>query len=373
VVVTKDTERDEKFKIIKDSWESAQSGRAIKAKESRINYLKQLEKGTIKTVPLFTKNFIELHGPSLVMNRYISNYYGNSSNPSTANTSITAESNGTPSVSNEYKLHTSTSFRAANDLISDNTENMDNLLEKNLNELLEKTNINSAITNPKHLLKKYYSESNINDVHEYTKNFNRMSSQQEIVNGSKDIIEKILFSKPKSYEQLLNENNVVMTEEEISLLRTKSTTLSYNNYLSKYVRKVSDVPNPPLLYKPWSIVYELDNPPKIKDEELINKRIEKIEEINKDFDEFQTSVVSCRDEKRKSRVHEKQLQIDRLIDKRLMAERLHNIDFERRKLYKVNLLEELKQLKIKIEQEKQLQANIKSIQESQSFIVDTDY
>jgi len=42
-------------------------------------------------------------------------------------------------------------------------------------------------------------------------------------------------------------------------------------------------------------------------------------------------------------------------------------------MYKAHLLEELKQLKIQIEQEKQLQANIKSIQESQSFLADTDY
>ncbi|ORX54195.1 hypothetical protein BCR36DRAFT_322497 [Piromyces finnis] len=372
VIVTKDTEKDEKFKVIKDSWETTQSGRAIKAKESRINYLKQLEKGTIKTVPLFTKNFIELNGPSLIMNHYISAYYGNTSNPSTANTSATAESNVSPSTSNEYKLNNSASFRYGNDL--DNSENTDNLLEKNLYELLEKTNINSAITNPKHLHKKYYSESNLNDIHQYSKNFNRMNSQQDVVKGSKDIIEKILYSKPiKSYEQLLNENNVVMTDEEVSLLRTKSTTLSYNNYLAKYIRKVNEIPKPPLLYKPWSIVYELDNPPKMKDEELINKRIEKIEEINKNFNDFQSSIVNNRDEKRKMRVHEKQAQIDRLIDKRQIAEQLHKIDFERRKLYKINLLEELKQLKIHIEQEKQLQANIKSIQESQSFLADTDY
>jgi len=372
-VVTKDTEKDEKFKVIKDSWETAQSGRAVKAKESRINYLKQLEKGTIKTVPLFTKQFIELHGPSLVMNRYISNYYSRQSNVSTA-TSITVESNLSALGSNEYKLQKSASFRNPEATNQENSEEMDSLFVKNLNGVLEKANTISAITNPKHLHKKYFSESNLNDAHLYNKNFNKMSSQQDVIKGSKDIIEKIFFSKPiKSYEQLLSDNNVVMTEEEISLLRTKSTTISYNEYLAEYLHKVDKVPKPPLLYKPWSIVYELDNPPKIKDDELINKRIDEITEINKNFSDFQSSVVNHRDENKRNRSHEKQLQIDRLTDKRAVAEQLYKIDIERRKMYKAHLLEELKQLKIQIEQEKQLQANIKSIQESQSFLADTDY
>lgn len=375
LIVTKDTEKEEKYKVIKDSWEAAQSGRAQKAKESRINYLKQLEKGTIKTVPFFTKQFITLHGPSLIMNRYIDNYFNHSSNPSTANTIATNEShnNITPSASNEYKFQNSSSFRTTTDTNQDN-DNMETIFEKNLDELLNKTNTDSVHSDSKYLLKKYYSESNINDIHNYTKNFNRMNSQQDVIKGSKDIIEKIFFSKPvKSYEQLLNDINIVMTEEEISLLRTKSTTLSYNDYLAKYARKVDKIPKPPLLYKPWSIVYELDESPKVKDEELINKRIEKITEINKNFNDFQSSVVNNRDENKKIRIQEKQLQVDRLIDKRSIAEQLYKIDLERRKIYKTNLLEELKQMRIQIEQEKQLQANIKSIQDSQSFLADTDY
>jgi hypothetical protein len=372
LIVTKDMEKEEKYKIIKDSWEAAEVGRALKAKESRINYLKQLENGTVKTVPLFTKNFITLHGPSLVMNRYIDNYLNRST--TTATTSNTSESdNVIHSASNECKTYMANSFKTSFNNSQEN-ENSENLFEKSINELLDQTNTQMDHPESKHLLKKYFSESNLYDIHNYSKNFNKMNSQQNIIKGSKDIIEKIMFSKPvRSYEQLLNDNNIMMTEEEISLLRTKSTTLSYNDYLTKHIYKIDKIPKPPLLYKPWSIVYELDQPPRLKDEELINHRIKRLEEINQKFNDFQSLVANQREENRRMRNQEKQIQIDRIIDKRSVTEQLYKIDLERRKIYKNNLLEELKQLKIQIEQEKELQDNIKSIQNSQSFIADTDF
>jgi len=308
------------------------------------------------------------------MNRFIDNYFTRSSNPSTASTTTTNESNIiSPSASKEYKLQNSSTLKVTMDTNQEN-ETIKNVFEKNVDELLNQTSTKSILSDPKYLSKKYFSESNINDVHNYSKNFNRMNSREEVIKGSKDIIEKIIFTKPKkNYEQFLNDNNVIMTKEEISLLRTKSTTLSYNDYLAKYVRKINKVPKPPLLYKPWSIVYELDQPPRVKDEELINKRIKKSTEINEIFNNFQSSVVSRREENKKMRSQEKQLQMDRLVDKRYMDEQIHKVDLERRKIYKSNLLEELKLLKIQIEQEKQLQATIKSIQESPSFLADTDY
>jgi hypothetical protein len=50
LAVAKDTEKEDRYKLIKDSWESAQPGRATKARESRDQYLKQVETGAIKPV-----------------------------------------------------------------------------------------------------------------------------------------------------------------------------------------------------------------------------------------------------------------------------------------------------------------------------------
>ncbi|KAJ3127400.1 hypothetical protein HK098_006389 [Nowakowskiella sp. JEL0407] len=54
--ITKDTEKEDRYKAIKDSWEVAQPGRASKAREVRENYNKQVEVGIIKPVLLPTPN-----------------------------------------------------------------------------------------------------------------------------------------------------------------------------------------------------------------------------------------------------------------------------------------------------------------------------
>ncbi|KAJ3193292.1 hypothetical protein HK101_005088 [Irineochytrium annulatum] len=48
LIVARDTEKEDRYKAIKDGWEAAQPGRAAKAKEAREAYLKQVEAGMIK-------------------------------------------------------------------------------------------------------------------------------------------------------------------------------------------------------------------------------------------------------------------------------------------------------------------------------------
>ncbi|KAJ3390553.1 hypothetical protein HDU92_000392 [Lobulomyces angularis] len=48
LIVTKDTEKEDRYRALKDSWELSQPGRALKAKESREQYIKQVEQGLTK-------------------------------------------------------------------------------------------------------------------------------------------------------------------------------------------------------------------------------------------------------------------------------------------------------------------------------------
>jgi hypothetical protein len=48
LIVTKDTEKEDRYKALKDSWEQQQPGRASKAREARDAYTKQVEQGVIR-------------------------------------------------------------------------------------------------------------------------------------------------------------------------------------------------------------------------------------------------------------------------------------------------------------------------------------
>ncbi|KAI8853937.1 hypothetical protein BC829DRAFT_439713 [Chytridium lagenaria] len=50
LIVSRDTEKEDRYKAIKDSWEASHPGRAAKAREARDSYLKQVELGAIKPV-----------------------------------------------------------------------------------------------------------------------------------------------------------------------------------------------------------------------------------------------------------------------------------------------------------------------------------
>ncbi|KAJ1560371.1 hypothetical protein HK405_007341, partial [Cladochytrium tenue] len=50
LTIAKDTEKEDRYKMIKDSWEATQPGRAARAREAREAYLKQLESGAVKPV-----------------------------------------------------------------------------------------------------------------------------------------------------------------------------------------------------------------------------------------------------------------------------------------------------------------------------------
>ncbi|KAI8609212.1 LD-carboxypeptidase-domain-containing protein [Chytriomyces sp. MP71] len=50
LIVVKDTEKEDRYKMIKDSWEASQQGRAARAREAREAYLKQVEAGSIKPI-----------------------------------------------------------------------------------------------------------------------------------------------------------------------------------------------------------------------------------------------------------------------------------------------------------------------------------
>ncbi|KAI8821854.1 uncharacterized protein EV422DRAFT_619596 [Fimicolochytrium jonesii] len=50
LVVARDTEKEDRFRAVKDSWEAAQQGRAARAREARDSYLKQVEAGTVRPV-----------------------------------------------------------------------------------------------------------------------------------------------------------------------------------------------------------------------------------------------------------------------------------------------------------------------------------
>ncbi|KAJ3217012.1 hypothetical protein HDU67_008657 [Dinochytrium kinnereticum] len=50
LIVSRDTEKEDRHKAIKDSWEASHPGRAAKAREARDSYLKQVEVGAIKPI-----------------------------------------------------------------------------------------------------------------------------------------------------------------------------------------------------------------------------------------------------------------------------------------------------------------------------------
>ncbi|KAI9014739.1 hypothetical protein BC832DRAFT_618467 [Gaertneriomyces semiglobifer] len=50
LTVTRDTEKEDRHRAIKDAWEAAQPGRAAKAREAREAYLKQMEAGAVKPI-----------------------------------------------------------------------------------------------------------------------------------------------------------------------------------------------------------------------------------------------------------------------------------------------------------------------------------
>lgn len=50
LAVARDTEKEDRHRAIKDSWEAAQPGRAARARESREAYLRQVESGTIRPI-----------------------------------------------------------------------------------------------------------------------------------------------------------------------------------------------------------------------------------------------------------------------------------------------------------------------------------
>ncbi|KAJ3025851.1 UNVERIFIED_CONTAM: hypothetical protein HDU68_006577 [Siphonaria sp. JEL0065] len=52
LIVVKDTEKEDRYKMIKDSWEANQQGRSARAREARDQYLKLVESGSIKPVAI---------------------------------------------------------------------------------------------------------------------------------------------------------------------------------------------------------------------------------------------------------------------------------------------------------------------------------
>ncbi|KAJ3357687.1 hypothetical protein HDU83_004842 [Entophlyctis luteolus] len=52
LAIVKDTEKEDRYKMIKDSWEANQTGRCAKAREARDAYLKQVEAGSVKPVAI---------------------------------------------------------------------------------------------------------------------------------------------------------------------------------------------------------------------------------------------------------------------------------------------------------------------------------
>ena len=62
IVVARDTEKEDRHKAIKETWETSQPGRAAKAREARDSYLKQCDAGSIApityNIPGATRNSI---------------------------------------------------------------------------------------------------------------------------------------------------------------------------------------------------------------------------------------------------------------------------------------------------------------------------
>ncbi|KAJ3113426.1 hypothetical protein HDU96_003399 [Phlyctochytrium bullatum] len=50
LMVSRDTEKEDRYRAIKDSWEASHPGRSAKAREARESYLKQVEQGIIKPI-----------------------------------------------------------------------------------------------------------------------------------------------------------------------------------------------------------------------------------------------------------------------------------------------------------------------------------
>ncbi|KAJ3076534.1 hypothetical protein HDU98_002522 [Podochytrium sp. JEL0797] len=59
LTVVKDTEKEDRYKMIKDTWEASQPGRSAKAREARESYLKLVESGAIKPVVALLTPFLE--------------------------------------------------------------------------------------------------------------------------------------------------------------------------------------------------------------------------------------------------------------------------------------------------------------------------
>ncbi|KAJ3052493.1 hypothetical protein HDU99_008167, partial [Rhizoclosmatium hyalinum] len=66
LIVVKDTEKEDRYKMIKDSWEANQPGRAAKARESRDQYLRLTESGTIKPVVIMMTPPAEENPPPVI-------------------------------------------------------------------------------------------------------------------------------------------------------------------------------------------------------------------------------------------------------------------------------------------------------------------
>ena len=52
LIVLKDTEKEDRYKALKETWEQSQPGRASKARDARDNFIKQVEQGAIKPLTL---------------------------------------------------------------------------------------------------------------------------------------------------------------------------------------------------------------------------------------------------------------------------------------------------------------------------------
>lgn len=80
LIVTKDTEKEDRYKALKDSWEQQQPGRATKAREARDAYTKQVEQGVIRPTAFTIHSTKDSCKPWTILNHGNSNTAASTNN-----------------------------------------------------------------------------------------------------------------------------------------------------------------------------------------------------------------------------------------------------------------------------------------------------